>query len=200
MRFFKKNSPEEKFWEWFVSYENELFDLERNQENVFSQLQKALSEVNPDLTFEFGPIENGVRDFVISADGLKAAFPAVEKLYSCAPYSNKWRFIKFRPRRMPATVQIGTLTLESIDLNVVLEKDGQKIGLTIFGKGYKGNDDKQFQQAAFIMLDGILGEFDMETKVGFIEFRCFETPSALTKVTLEQLPEVFDNFIKGLSN
>jgi hypothetical protein len=132
----KKKSPHERFWAWFEKNQDMLFDFERNQDRTFDKLNAAISKVHPDLTFEFGPVQNEKREFVISADGLKEAFPAVESLHASAPVLPHWTFIKFRPRRSAMTIQIGDLKLEPSDLEVAVEADGDKAGFTVFIKGY----------------------------------------------------------------
>src|SRR5690349_4035180 len=92
-------SPESEFWAWFKKEEARLFSFESNQDAVFESLGNAMHRVNPDLTFEFGPIEDGKRQFVISAGGISSAFPAVERLYDAAPSLSRWQWVKFRPRR-----------------------------------------------------------------------------------------------------
>lgn len=62
-----------------------LFHFETDQEKTFDKLSAELKKANPDLTFEFGPVENGKREFVISAAGIKTAFPYVESLFNSAP-------------------------------------------------------------------------------------------------------------------
>jgi len=46
---------EEKFWNWFVMHEAELFEfdpsLEVERERLFDQLAAALQKVDPDLAF-----------------------------------------------------------------------------------------------------------------------------------------------------
>ena len=72
----KKGTPQDEFWKWFAKHEAELYDFEVDRKKVFDQLAVELSKINSDLTFEFGP-KNPKRDFVISAGGIKSAFPAV---------------------------------------------------------------------------------------------------------------------------
>ena len=49
--------------------------------------------------FEFSPIHSaGVREFTISADGIKQYFPIVKSLVSKAPHINKWKINAFRQR------------------------------------------------------------------------------------------------------
>src|SRR4051812_44636605 len=78
-------SPESDFWAWFKKEDVKLFAFESNQEAVFNSLDAAIHRVNPDLTFEFGPVQDGRREFVISAGGIQSAFPAVESLHRAAP-------------------------------------------------------------------------------------------------------------------
>jgi len=77
-------SPEADFWKWFEANHAELFDFERDQDRIFDRLAAEMHKVDHDLTFEFGPKENGKREFIISADGIVRAFPKVETLYVLA--------------------------------------------------------------------------------------------------------------------
>src|ERR1700692_1741982 len=97
-----KDTPEQAFWKWFQSNESSLFAFEKDQEHTFDRLGAEVHKLNPSLTFECGPKENGRREFVISADGIREAFPEVEALYASAPSLPRWKFIKFRPRRTPS--------------------------------------------------------------------------------------------------
>ena len=100
--------PEAEFWKWFQDHEKELYDFEKDQQRVFGQLNGALAKVDADLTFEFGPKEqDGKREFVISAGGIRSAFPKVEALWLAAPKLERWVVIKFRPRR--STIAATTL-------------------------------------------------------------------------------------------
>ena len=191
-----KKSPETQFWGWFEKNQDTLFHFEKDQERTFDKLKAAMSKVHPDLTFEFGPDKNGKREFVISADGLKDAFPAVESLHACAPELSRWTFIKFRPRRPAMPIQIGDLKLELSDVEVAVEDDGDKAGFTVFIKGYDESQRGQFGQAAFLMLDQAIGEYDMETKVGFIELKPFEQDSEYKRHSLDHLPQMFDKFME----
>ena len=101
------DTVEARFWQWYQNHEDTLFQFEKDQERVFEILAVELHKIRPDLTFEFGPVKNGRRDFVISADGIKAAFPAVEFVFASAPKLKRWTFIKFRPRRSPMNLDYG---------------------------------------------------------------------------------------------
>ncbi|MCE0497901.1 MAG: hypothetical protein LV481_08160 [Methylacidiphilales bacterium] len=189
-------TPEQQFWGWFTKNESTLFDFEKDQERIFDQLAMEMKKVNPNLTFEFGPKEDGKREFVISADGIKEAFPAVISLYDSAPKLPRWTFIKFRPRREPMDIEYSGVKVEAKDVYFTLEPDGNKAGITVFISGYTEDQRKTYMGIAFLMLDQALGEYDMETKVGFINIKDSTDQTPLEKKALTDLPATFDSFIQ----
>ena len=131
----KDTSSATVFWGWFQAHEAELFDFERDQEAVFDRLTKAMGAVHKDLTFEFGPKENGCREFVISAGGLREAFPAVQSLYQARPKLQLFRVTAFRPRRdVINVVEFGGLRIDPSDVYYKFGKDSdpQKVGILLF--------------------------------------------------------------------
>jgi hypothetical protein len=191
-----KQTPEAGFWAWFEAHQDLLFRFEGDQDRVFSMLRTAMHRVHPCLTFEFGQEEGGRRDFVISADGRREAFAAVGSLSAAAPSLPRWRFIKFRPRRPPMDIRVGGIKVRHEDVEVALEADGGKAGLTVFVRGFDRAREEQYQQAVFLMLDQTIGEYDMETKVGFIAVGPFGGRPQYRRHPLDGLPAVFDGFMK----
>ena len=81
-----KDTKEHAFWKWFEKNQEDLFHFEKDREAIFDRLATALNKVHGNLTFEFSPVrEDGTREFVISAGGIKAAFPNLEALHAAAP-------------------------------------------------------------------------------------------------------------------
>jgi hypothetical protein len=164
-------SGEEAFWKWFVKNEPRLFSFEGNQEAIFAELGERMERVHGDLTFEFGPVHDGKREFVISAGGIKAAFPAVEALHSKAPSLPRWTWVKYRPRRLPLNdIDFGGKSVKVDDVRYLLAKDGDKVGVLMFFDGYNEKEKATFGQIGYLFLDEALGEHSVETEVGFIEF------------------------------
>src|ERR1700740_3674432 len=129
-------TKEQSFWTWFLHHEDDLMHFERNQDTVFDALAVELQKVHSDLTFEFGPVRDGRREFVISAGGIKSAFPAVESLYSAAPSLKRWIWVKYRPRRLPINdVEYGGKKVRANDVRYLLAKDGDKLGVVLFFEG-----------------------------------------------------------------
>ena len=154
-------------------------------------LSAEMHKLNPSLTFEFGPIEDGKREFVISADGVKEAFPQVEALYAAAPSLPRWKFIRFRPRRKPMDVKYGGVSVRAASVTVQLVQNGQVADVTVFIPNYSEADRKTFGAIAFLLLDGALGEYDVETRVGQINVDATLKVQAQTS-SLQDLPKAFD--------
>ena len=186
-------TPEEKFWKWFQKNEAIIFDFEKDQEKIFDRLAAEMQKVNPSLTFEFGPKVNNKREFIISADGIRDAFPKVESLYSAAPTDlAKWVIIKFRPRREPFDIEYSGVAVKAESVKVALERQGNKIGITVIIPNFVEEKRKAYAGIAYLMLDQALGEYDVETKVGYIEVKSV-VPATVKVYSLHELPNEFDS-------
>lgn len=186
-------SGEDAFWNWFVTNEPRLFAVEKDRDRVFDDLSEQLNRINADLTFEFGPVKNGKREFVISAGGIKAAFPSVEALYNKAPPLARWVWVKYRPRRLPMNdLEYGGKFVKVDDVRYMLAKDGHKVGVVLFFDGYNEKEKGIYGQIGFLFLDEALGEYAIETNVGFIEFMGRDSKYFANSHPLRELPGHFD--------
>jgi hypothetical protein len=166
-----------RFWRWFAANSERLQDFESDREAKFEEVAAELHRVHDGLTFAFGPVGEGGREFVVSADGVREVFPAVQALVAAAPPLPGWRVVAFRPResaRESAQIQMGDVKLGMEDVWFKARPDRGKVGLTLYVRGLSPNDVQQgeiLKQAAFIFLDHVLGEYDVETKVGAIDWK-----------------------------
>jgi hypothetical protein len=159
-----------RFWTWFQQHDSALFAVKSGSESICDELSRQLHSIHPDLTFEFGPVESGKREFVISADGIKGAFPAVLALGAAAPSLSRWTIVRFRPPRPDVTqINVAGVQLDARSTEFLAEPDADRTGLTISVPGYKPTPDKTYERAAYVLLDGMLGEYTVETAVGFVE-------------------------------
>ena len=198
---FASDSKEATFWNWFQKNENRIFLFEKDRERVFDDLAAAMKKVNPDLTFEFSPIlSDGRREFVISAGGIKGAFPTVEKLYSSAPKMDRWIFVKFRPRRKPIhDLEFSGKKVQASDVHYLLFRDNDptKVGVMIFLDGYRDEQKMTFGQIGYLFLDEALGEYDVEMKLGAIVFQARDSKHFEKARQLDELPKDFDDYFAG---
>jgi len=192
-----EETKEQAFWKWFEQNQEDLHHFEKDQEAVFNRLAKALHNVHQNLTFEFSAVrEDGKREFVISAGGIKAAFPSVESLYAAAPKLPKWTIVKFRQRHLPLhDVGFRGRTVKSDDVHYAFFKDENptKVGIMVFLDGYAEQEkDSVLAHIGFLFLDQALGEYDVETHVGAIVFSNRESEHFRHAHPFSELPAHFD--------
>ena len=191
-------SYQHQFWEWFKNQEDELFNYENNQEVIFDMLGSQLGKIDPDLSFEIGPKSDGKREFVISASGIKSAFPAVQKLAAEAPSFERWKITAFRPRRATInTIEFRGTKVSPRDVQFSLLHKGKTAGIYLFIPGYS-NENVELKQIGYLLLDEALGEFDVESKVGLIQMFSPETNTSGERYLLSELPERFDKLLQQL--
>jgi len=194
-------TAEKDFWSWFVQHEAELFNFEVDQENIFDQLAFQLGKVHKDLTFEFGP-KTVPREFVVSAAGIKAAFPAVVSLVGAVPPLEKWQVTAFRPRRtLSNTVEFRGKRVDPEDVQFTLLNNGKMAGIYLFMPGFQENDT-DLKQIGYLLLDEALGEYDVESRLGLIEMLPYDARTEGERYPLAELPRLFDQLtsrLEGLS-
>ncbi len=199
--FIPKKSAESRFWEWFQQNDDCLFDFERNQESLIEGIVRELHKIHQSLTFEISSVQHGKRQFIISADGKRDAFPFVVKLGDAAPELARWEVIKFRPRRSePCIIGIGDMSFSSDTVEFTLEPEEGKIGVTLYLGDEEHSDEQVIGHIGFLLLDYTLGEYDVETLVGSVQFVPHGTHSKEKKRFLPELPAVFDTLVKSLAN
>ena len=174
----RKNKVE-AFWEWFKENEHSYFGLnEENQEQLFALLHRKLQKVNKHLVFEFSvEPQRGKREFTISADGMLDAFDAVFDLHEAAPEFEFFEVIAFRqPSEEEFSVQFGSrqLTWDDVHYTALQDVEHEEVSLTLYVKGMTKDNEEDIMQAVFLLLDSVIGEYNMGVHVGEIEFRPFE--------------------------
>lgn len=192
---------QQDFWTWFVQHEPELFafdpDQEAEREKLFDRLAGELQKVDADLTFEFGPKEPR-REFVISAGGMKRAFPAVASLADAAPLLDRWQVTAFRPRRpVSNVVQFRDRRVDPNDVQFSLLDNGKMAGIYLFIPGFR-EDDADFKQIGYLLLDETLGEYDVEARLGLIKMLPPDAPTNIDRYPLAELPALFDQLVARL--
>lgn len=192
------------FWHWFETQQARLmeiplcFDGQISDEHMdrIVALGEACSAVDDDLAIE---IESGTdrfsRRLVVSANGIAEAFPLVEALVDRAPRLPGWSFVKYRQRRR----DIGPLGLHGrsfdpkrLRVGIYQHSLTGEFGLCVFMPGYRPEERETFQHIGFLFLDMTLGEFDVATKVRSIDFDSDTAQPHVPRVTLAELPGIFD--------
>lgn len=205
--FRKKQTPEERFWEWFQKNEARLFSAPGDSSVWMNELSRELNRVYKGLVWQVSIERGGKREFVISADGIVERFSAVESLADAAPPLARWNVVRFRPREPDyesgsiqfdlhgERVEVKGEEIECVLRPVRDSKGLSRIEIELYIPGCPNEDSSPHKGAAFILLDAALGEYDMECKVGFVGIYPFQR-EAEGKIRFAELREEFDRLVE----
>lgn len=195
----QRGTAEQQFWQWFATNSVRYKALGADQRELMAELDRELARVQPGLTWEHN-VKDG--ELVISADGNRKLFPAVQKLVAAAPSIPGWRIVAFRqPCHGDLTLSYSNYTVASQDVWFRTEADGTKVGITLFLPHSNGVDKEVITGAAFLLLDAALGEYDVETKVGFVEWLPRpEEPKGRGLLPYKELPAAVNHLYQRLQS
>lgn len=189
-----KSDPKKEFWRWLANHRREILDEIKGPSAPTShhwsihELGKQLKSVDEGLAHEIGMADPSTIELVVSAEGMKAVFPAVIELVKSAPDLSGFKITAFRQRCPPGfqlSVAGKTITDELLTYRLIQENEA--LGLELF---IDSDLDKQAQTlVGFLSLDQRLGEYDVATGLKWIEFASGRPTDALP---IAQLAQDFD--------
>jgi hypothetical protein len=190
----------DQFWHWFAQNEKILYEFEDKVESVFDAIAIELVKVDENVTFEISsPDESGRRHFVITAEGVRSAFPAVERLVDTAPQLSRWNFVKFRQRAVELSiVEFDGMKIDPRDVHCVIVKDENpsKVGILLFFDGYTEKQRNVFGNIGYLIIDQALGEYVVEMSVGVIEIFDRSSKYYLSARPIMELGSYFDEVVQ----
>lgn len=158
-----------------------------------NKLSVRLKSVHPDLVWVIGQPENTAnRELIISADGLKEVFPAVLKLTQVAPQISRWKIKAFR-QRVPGKdlgIRMEDFSISYNDIYFHHVSENNLIGLELYIKEYTG--ESMQQNAVFVLMDALLGEYDSETTINWIEWNKLENKDTTNLLPFPELRNLVD--------
>lgn len=172
-----KNLYYEFFWEYFNEVQKKLLNLEelnmKEREEIFRQLQIRLMVIDKNLGFEISRKSGLKREFIITANGVFDLFPTVRELVKNAPKLMLWEIKPFKQRiNETFEIKIGNIDVSSSGIFFDITQNAENENLMDL-KIYLENMDKipenYRREIIYQLLDGIIGEEDVETCVGIIE-------------------------------
>lgn len=191
-----------QFWAWFQKNEDSLYSLDalRSQSELLSELGEVLQQTNENFSFEIGPIHDDKRELVLSANGIREAFPELEELAEQSPSLARWNIVSFRQRKALAEgeLSIGSLNIRPQDIFCSLREELRRITITLHIKDFSEENYYDWMSAAFVLLDHSIGEFDVATKVGEVHIESAEPEDGDESFSLLELPDRFDTVVEEL--
>jgi hypothetical protein len=170
-----KRDRKKDFWRWLAEHRKDIHrEIEgpgapTSQDWSILQLSRRLREVDAGMVHEIGMADPATIELIISADGIKDVFPAVIDLVKSAPPLDGFKITAFRPR-ISNGMHLIVAGREITDdlLTYRLAKDEGALGLELFIDC--DLDPEARAMVGFLSLDQHLGEYDVATGLGWIEF------------------------------
>lgn len=180
-----------EFWRGFLREEDAIY----GGAEFSAGLRELIERVHPDLEVDIGPLKGGRRTIVISAGGIREAFPAVEALAEAAPQLGRWDVVRYRQRRaLGGKFAVGGLRLSPDTIRFEISAGGPEGGIVLFMPGYTPGEHSRYLALALLLLDTVLGEYDVEMKLGTIGIAPADSEDYARARALARLPAVFDGY------
>lgn len=189
------------FWAWFVANLDRFNRFENEQQNLMDELSSQLQFIDDNLVYEVSSSTSGVRELIISADGIKESFPSVVALTNASPDIDGWIITAFRPR---VDIEQFTLKFDGRELRpgdhyFCLQAEDRNIDLILFIPGLSEENRTEFVNPSYVLLDMAIGEYDVTTKIRYIDHQPLKwTTSRKGLKPLTQLPKEFDELYAKL--
>ncbi|MBF5045684.1 MULTISPECIES: DUF695 domain-containing protein [Myxococcaceae] len=165
------------FWRWF-SAERPRFEHAVRM-GLNPELQELLgaevSALHPELHWELGRARDGVIDLSLTAEGNFPLRKLTEAWCQAAPHDLQgWRFHPARPPTPGATaftLNVAGQDAAIADLRCALEPDDARarLNLRVWHPAFAALEPEARSMVAFLSLDALLGEDDVERWVGGIQ-------------------------------
>jgi hypothetical protein len=191
----------EAFWSWFakaapkIARDYAAFVRGGGAPDVLlKDVGKQLRRYSPGLVAEIGKAGETF-DLVISADGIRANIEPVLALVRAAPQIAGWKVTAFRSRKTlaAANLQLGPLTLHRSDVRFRLgDLDDGHCDLIIAFREKILPPDMDPAFPGFLLTDIALGEYDVMTRIGAVDFAVFDAVTLGDFLPFDQLPEQLD--------
>ena len=190
-------TKDDKFWIWFSKNEKNIYenvDKENLREDIYDQISAEISKIDENLVFEIAPIQkDGKREFSISADGILESFPKVETLISKRPKLNNWNFTAFRQRIAGDDLEINYMNYKIgyDDIFYRFSTENNQLGIELNIRNYDETGD--MQNAIYLLLDSLLGEYDVTKNIDWIEWNKLNESEINNLYQITDLRELIDS-------
>ncbi len=187
LSFFKsKETREERFWNWVSKNIDKIKNIRDGSDPMFAKANDKIKEYSEGLVFEVSGNE-----VVVSADGDKKYFDDVINLCAAAPKDADYKITGFRRPIGFLTINYNGIEIDSDDVYFEYEIRGGKVDLKLYHEDYSEETQNDIGGALFIILDHGVGEYNVEMKLGYIEFLKLEDTTGLLQ--LKELTEIVES-------
>ncbi|MGB4774321.1 MAG: hypothetical protein WBP45_04055 [Daejeonella sp.] len=191
----KSVSTEQEFWNWFLVNKKKIedfIDSEHNDYSMYNLLTKKMRAYHDEIVPELTKTKDEKYVLIITPDGIKAGIEPTKALAAAKPEIDNWIVEKFRQPCDEITLEFKGVRYPSSDIEVVARFDSKKelVNIDLFIRNMN-KDPINYKNLAFLYLDHILGEFNVLTKIGYIELHNLdENKSVQNSINLLRLREL----------
>jgi hypothetical protein len=162
------------FWNWFSDHRIALEDFINDPNRDYAiyhlltdELQKFSELLYPEIT-----VKDDKYILIITPNGISEGIEPTREIVAAAPPFNNWEFVRFRQPMDDVSLEQEGLQYESDQIEILPQLDGEedKVNIMVFIRNMN-KDPRAYQTLAFLYMDHILGEFNVITKVGYIDFK-----------------------------
>jgi len=175
------------FWDWFSGRQFEYYVIESvdesQQENLINQMLIQLQAYCANLYFEISKNLYGKQELIISAGGDPSLFNVVDSLVRAAPEFEKWNIISLKP----PVLENFEMNYEGIVINtenlffapLKMKDPSSKISLRLFLENYKMEQKEDYLEAAWNIMDSMLGERSCAEDIGYLDIEGIPNPQMI---------------------
>jgi len=186
------------FWNWFCTNEAEFPTTSEFDEAFGTQLSDELGKIEPDLVYEIATPNDGQKELIISADGIKDHIATVRGLVESAPALEDWEIIAFRPRMddySRFTLDFGERQFDPREIWCWSQIEDGCFDLIIYHPNYSDEERNLLVNGTYILLDMAIGEFDVMTGIRHLDHRELpDQPESYGMYRFGDLRTVFDEY------
>lgn len=161
----------DEFWNWFSANLPTIEHIRAGDHPSFDRIEKLLSRICEGMNFEISGTEND-QTLVISADGIRDRIPFVIATVDRAPRIPGWKVFAFRQRNDAGfDLMFNGIRIGSTEVLFNLVPTRPRMKIVAYLPVRIDANDKNALWVVFLVLDQLIGEYDVMTKVGDIEVR-----------------------------
>ena len=191
------SSPQSGFWTWFKENESKFPATDKFAAGYGKELRRRLNLIAPGLVYEISIPEEGQKELVISADGLRRLIPYVEDLVRAAPLIEGWKITAFRPRMddyATFTLRYGERDFDPQSLWCYSRVVDGHFDLIIYHPDYSPEARNILVNGTYVLLDMALGELDVMTGIRYIDHQQLpKDPESKGLFPFKKLRQIFDD-------
>lgn len=192
-----------QFWRWFATNEESFARVSRGGDPVaigtlmVEPASARLSRLCSGLSGEVGlPTADGARpQFTITANGAADRFSCVESIVAAAPPLRFWSIVALRQRRDPdwTLVSRGRVLAPSEVRFREKAHRGALVDIVVLVPDFTESERDGVFDALFPLLDSLVGERDVELRIGEISLARFSPTTDVDAKPLSELPMLLDS-------